>query len=305
MLRPPPLSAGARVALVSPSGPLRGDHEVQRAEENVRSFGWTPLVSPHARGTHGYFAGEDRDRISDLNAAISDASVDAIWCLRGGYGAMRIIPEIDFAPLCERPKALIGFSDITALHLAIQAQCGHASYHGPTARATLDEFTRRSLLAAVTHDESCGEAPEARVIRPGRATGRIIGGNLALLSSLVGTPWAPDLNGALLLLEDVNEPVYRMDRMLQQLLLSNTLDGCKGILFGHCTSCVEEADGGGSRKLDDVLTEIAEQLDVPCLAGIPVGHIDRQWTVPLGIIAEMDTGSKTVRTVNSFLTSAK
>ena len=302
MQRPPRLLAGARIALVSPAGPLRGESEIQRAEDNVRSFGWTPVVTPNAHRVHGYFAGEDRERIEDLNAAISDESVDAIWCLRGGYGAMRILSEIDFAPLCERPKALMGFSDITALHLALHSQCDVASYHGPTARTELDDFTRRSLLAAVTHEESCGEAPEARVIRPGRATGRLVGGNLALLSSLVGTPWAPDLNGALLLLEDVNEPVYRVDRMLQQLLLSNTLRGCNGIVFGHCTSCAEEADGGGSRTLDEVLSEIAERIEVPCLAGIPVGHIDQQWTVPLGVDASMDTASKALRTVDVRLT---
>lgn len=295
--RPPKLDAGARVALLSPAGPLRGENDIARAEDNVRSLGWIPIVSEHARGRTGYFAASDEHRLADLNRAITDPDIDGIWCLRGGYGAIRLLPGIDFAALKRHAKPLIGFSDITALHCAIDAECALVSYHGPTARASLDAETRASLAAAATHAESCGVAPDARVLRTGRAAGRLAGGNLALLSSLIGTPWAPQFDGALLLLEDINEPVYRMDRMLQQLLLSGSLRNCRGIVFGHCTDCVEEADGGGSRHLDDVLSEIANRLNVPCLAGVPVGHIDRQWTVPLGADAELDTETRTLITV--------
>lgn len=296
MIRPPKLRASARVALVSPAGPLRGESDVTRAEENARALGFTPVVAPHARNQSGYLAGSDDERVADLNAAIADRSIDAIWCIRGGYGAMRLLPRINFPALAAHPKPLIGFSDITAIHCAVQRACSLITYHGPTARTTLDPMTRASLEAALDHRESCGEAPSARTLREGRATGRIIGGNLALIASLVGTPWAAQLDGAILLLEDVNEPVYRVDRMMRQLLLSGSLTGCRGILFGHCTNCEEEADGGGSRPLDEVLTEIADELDVPCLAGIPLGHIDSQWTIPLGVHGSFDTASRSVRT---------
>ena len=297
MNRPPSLRGGARVALISPAGPLRNEKDIARAEENTRALGWTPVVAPRAGKQHGYFAGTDDERLADLNDAINDRTIDAIWCIRGGYGAMRLLPGVDFAALAARPKPFIGFSDITAIHCAVQRACGLISYHGPTARTTLDAFTRASLAAALEHRESCGVADGARVLREGRAAGRIVGGNLALLAALVGTPWAPQLDDAILLLEDINEPVYRVDRMMRQLRLSGSLAHCRGILFGHCTDCAEEADGGGSRALDDVLIEIANEIRIPCLAGIPVGHIDSQWTIPLGADGSFDTASGIVRTV--------
>ena len=297
VIRPPKLRSGARVALLSPAGPLRGEQDVMRAEENVRAMGWTPVVSAHALARNGYFAGSDDERIADFNTAIADRAIDAIWCIRGGYGAMRLLPHIDFAALAAHPKPLIGFSDITAIHCAVQRECALISYHGPTARTTLDPMTRASLEAALDHRDSCGDAPSARVLREGKARGRIVGGNLALMASLVGTPWAAQLDDAILLLEDINEPVYRIDRMLRQLLLSGSLARCRGILFGECTKCDEEADGGGSRRLDDVLAELADELKIPCLAGIPVGHIDSQWTIPLGAEGSFDTRTRSVSTV--------
>jgi muramoyltetrapeptide carboxypeptidase len=297
MQRPPPLSSGARVALVAPAGPLRDAHEVERAVDNAVALGFEANVSTHASGRTGYFSGTDADRLTDLNRALRDDRVDAIWCLRGGYGAMRLLPGIDFDALRRRPRALIGYSDITALHCAIQKECDLVSYLGPTARSPLDAFSRESLARALAHEESCGVATNARVLRPGHATGRLVGGNLALIASLVGTPWAARLDGALLVLEDVNEAVYRIDRMLRQLMLSDSLEGCRGIIFGECVNCPEVADGGGSRSLDEVLIESADRLGVPCMAGVPVGHIATQWTLPLGAHAEMDTSARTLRTV--------
>ena len=155
----------------------------------------------------------------------------------------------------------------------------------------LSDFSRDSLMRAlVDAGDSCGTASDVRVLREGAAEGRLAGGNLALLAALVGTPWAPELEGAILVLEDVNEAVYRVDRMLVQLRLSGLLDGVRGIAFGHCTDCPEEARDG-RRALDDVLRETADALDVPCVAGIPVGHIADQWTIPLGARAELDAAA--------------
>ena len=291
MLRPPPLAPGARVALLTPAGPLRGEADVARAVHNARALGWEPVVAEHALARAGYFAGPDEARLADLNRALADDAVDGVWCIRGGYGAMRLLDGVDYAALSRRPRALIGYSDITALHAAVAARCGIVTYHGPTARADLTHFSRDSLLRAVGCDpaDPCGRAEGARVIRPGRARGRLAGGNLALLAALAGTPFAPRLDGAILVLEDVNEAVYRVDRMLRQLLLAGLLRGCRAVVFGHCTDCPEESDDG-ARTLDDVLAELAALLDVPCLAGVPVGHIRDQWTVPLGAQAEVDAG---------------
>lgn len=295
MRRPPLLAPGARVALVSPAGPLRGQSDLTRAVDNARGFGWEAVVGAHVLAREGYFAGDDAARLDDFNRALRDSSVDAIWCARGGYGAMRLLRSIDYDALARRPKPILGYSDITAIHLAVQRRCGLGSFHAPTARAALTPFTRKSLERAVIDgtDPCITAGPAPRTIRQGVARGTLAGGNLALVASLVGTPYAPDLDGAILVLEDVNEAIYRVDRMMQQLLLSGVLRGCRGIVFGHCTSCAEESDDG-ARGLDDVLGEIARVLDVPCIAGVPIGHIDDQWTLPLGAEAELDATRATL-----------
>lgn len=284
-----PLESGARVALVSPAGPLQKPDELPRALDNARALGWQPIVGANATQKTGYLAGSDRERLEDINRALQDPDIDALWCLRGGYGMIRILDGIDYQALERSPKAIIGYSDITALHAAVQRKCELVTYHGPTAREVLTDFSRDSLERAVkARVDSCGDAPNAREIKPGRAEGRLVGGNLAVLTSLCGTQYMPDLIDGILVLEDINEPVYRIDRMMYQLKLSGALSGCRGIVFGECVRCAEDA-GGGGRAFDDLLAEIAGALDVPCLAGIPVGHIDRQWTIPLGCLAELDT----------------
>ena len=294
---PPLLASGARIALVAPAGPLRGSEDLERAFENVRALGWEPVVAPHALARTGYFAGDDEARASDFNDALRDRRIDGIWCLRGGYGAMRLLDRIDWSTLRGQGKPILGYSDVTALHGAIARQAGLVSYHAPTARSTLSPFSRASLERAVVRGEnSCGVAEGARVLRPGRAVGRIEGGNLAVFAALVGTPYLPPLDGAMLLLEDVNEAVYRIDRMLAQLRLSGALHGVRAIIFGQCTNCPEESDDG-ARTLDDVLVELADWLRVPCLAGVPIGHVAEQWTVGLGGVGELDCGEKRLTVV--------
>ena len=292
--RPPLLSDGARVALVAPAGPLRNETDLSRAIDNVRSFAWEPVVGEHALARDGYFAGRDDQRVADFNQALRDEDIDAIWCLRGGYGAMRILDAIDYDAAARRPKPIIGYSDITALHSAFALRSEMVTYHGPTARAVLSEFSRSSLACAVVHGgDSCGAATSARVLRGGVASGLLAGGNLALLSALTGTPFAPRLTDAILVLEDIDEPVYRIDRMMRQLLLAGLLDGVRGIVFGMCTNCPEAADDG-ARHLDDVIGEIAVLLGVPTIIGAPVGHIDDQWTLPLGAPASLDAERRTL-----------
>ena len=286
---PPALAPGARVALVAPAGPLSAA-DLERAEANARGFGWESVVGPHALAHADYFAGSDAERLADLNVALADARVDGVWCLRGGYGAMRLLDGVDYAALARRPRALVGFSDVTALHLACAARVpGLVTFHGPTARAELPAFSRMSLACAVGPDrqDPCGPAPDARVLRPGRAAGRLTGGNLALLAALTGTPYGPRFDGAVVVLEDVNEPVYRVDRMLRQLLLAGALAGCRALVFGHCTRCPEPCDDDGRRSLAAVVGEAAALLGVPAATGVPVGHVAEQWTLPLGARCEV------------------
>lgn len=294
-IRPcPTLRAGARVALVAPAGTLTGQEDVERAEENVRSLGWEPRTGAHVLRSHRYFAGTDEERLHDLNDAIRDDTIDAIWCLRGGYGAMRLLPEVDYDALARRPKPVIGFSDLTSLLAAISGRSRIICYHGPTARMRLTEFSRASLVAAVSDGtDPCGAAPSARVLRGGAAEGRLVGGNLALVAAMVGTRYAPDLEDSILFLEDIGERSYRLDRMLRQIYLSGALHGCRGIVFGECTDCHENS-ASGSRELDEILLEMAELIDVPCISGAPIGHIDDQWTLPVGAHARLDADARTL-----------
>ena len=294
-MRRPTIGAGARVALIAPGGPLKGEDDLQRAEDNARALGWEPRRGSHVLACDGYLAGNDGDRLADLNAALTDDDVDAVWCLRGGYGAMRILNNVDYAALRRRPKPLIGYSDVTALHAAIATRCEVVSYHGPTARAELTPFAKTSLERALHGEESCGAAITASMLHPGRARGRLVGGNLALLSALAGTPYEPNYHDAILIVEDVNEAAYRIDRMLTQLRLAGRLARCRGIVFGQFTDMPTAASDGSTRPLDDVLREVVSALEVPSIAGAPIGHVADQWTVPLGAIAELDAESRTLR----------
>jgi muramoyltetrapeptide carboxypeptidase len=292
-----PLSKGSRVALVAPSGTLPNKSQVKQAAANAKSLGWIPVAGANINATHGYLAGTDEERLADLNAAIRDDSIDAIWCVRGGYGAMRLLGEIDYAGLRDNPRPLIGFSDITALHAAIHRECGINSFHGPTARGKLSEFSRKSLIAAVTnHEDSCGIAANGRLIREGKARGRLAGGNLALITALQGTPYSVDFDGAILVIEDIGEAVYRIDRMLRQLLLGGALHQCVAIVAGDF-----KAPAGDKtfdpRAVDDLLAEAADIAGIPCLAGAPFGHIADQWTIPIGAMAELDTSDRSLRVI--------
>ena len=297
MRRPPAPERGTRVALVAPAGPLRGADDLRRAEANARSLAWEPIPGKHVLERTGYLAGDDRARLSDLNAALGDDSIGVVWCARGGYGAMRLLEHVDYASLRRRPKVFLGYSDVTALHAAIATRCEVVTFHGPTARGALSAFSRDSLERALAGADSCGSAPGADVLHGGRARGHLIGGNLAILCALAGTPYEPSYDGAILVIEDVNEAVYRIDRMLTQLLLAGRLQRCAAIAFGAFTDIPLDAppETLGARFLADVVGETAERLGVPCISGVPIGHIDDQWTLPLGAMAELDADARTLR----------
>jgi muramoyltetrapeptide carboxypeptidase len=290
MRQPPPLAPGARVALVCPAGPLAGPEDLERAKANARILGWEPVPGQWVMAREGYFAGTDQQRLDDFNAALGDDAIDGIWCLRGGYGAMRLLEGLEYGALRRRPRALMGYSDITALHSAIGTRCDVVTYHAPVGRAELTPFTRDSLERAVVRQvDPCGAAAGARTLRGGRAHGRVVGGNLALLAALAGTAFAPNYDRAIVVIEDVNEDVYRVERMLLTLRLGDAFATCTGLVFGAFTNAPEaRSEQGGARPLGAVLQEVADQLRIPCISGVPIGHLADQWTVPLGAEAELD-----------------
>jgi len=293
----PALQPGARVALVAPAGVIRRKEDLDRACENVQSFGWTPIVGANVRRRVGYLAGTDEERLADLNSALRDDEIDAVWCIRGGYGSMRLLDRIDYDALVRRPRPVIGFSDVTAIHSAIQRRTGLITFHGPTARARIPEFARESLRRALVEQaDSCGLAAGGRTVASGRAVGRLIGGNLALVTALMGTPYAFDFNEAILVIEDIGEAVYRIDRMLRQLVLAGALERCAALVTGDFRPPKEEVSGD-NRALADVIAEAAGSAGIPCISGAPFGHISNQWTIPLGARAELDADARSLRVI--------
>lgn len=301
LVRPNRLAPGARIALVAPAGPLLERDDLARAVALCRALGYEPALSPGAGRRLGYLAGADDERLADLNAALHDPAVDAIWCLRGGFGVTRILDRVDFDPLARRPRPLIGFSDITALLLAALAEAGVVTFHGPVARASMPAFSRahfERVLAAPTPAGKLGRLPakpgvliprEDRIVTlaGGSAEGPLLGGNLTLLQCLVGTRFFPDLEGAILFLEDVGEDLYRVDRILAHLRMVGALERLAGVAVGRFTD-LKRHTSDGALGFDEVLETYFGPLRVPVAYGFPFGHIDDQWTLPLGVRARLD-----------------
>lgn len=303
-LRPPKLEPGQRIALVAPAGPLLERDDLRRGVELCRALGYEPVLGRHAGGHDGYLAGTDRERLDDLNAALRDPAIAAVWCLRGGYGMTRILDGVDFAALAARPKPVIGFSDVTALLNAILARAGVVAFHGPMARSQLTPFSRFHFDRVLTLPGAAGRlgrvAPPADVLvpeaarivplTPGVADGTLVGGNCTLLQCLVGTPYLPDLDGAILVLEDVDEDLYRVDRMLSHFRLAGVLQRLAGVVIGRFTG-MRRGGGDGATGFDRMLLSYFEPLGIPVALGFPVGHVDDQWTLPLGVRARLDAAA--------------
>ena len=298
---PPRLRPGARVALITPSGPLLERDHWERGAELCRTLCLEPVRLENAGKVHGYLAGTDDERAADLNTALTDPTIDAVWCLRGGNGMNRIVDRVDFDGFAARPKPVIGYSDITALLLALTTRTGVVTFHGPMARFAMPSFSSTHFNVVVGSTDVAGRlgrlgtnpnvlVPErGRIVTiiPGRATGRLVGGNLTLLQALIGTPYFPDLTGAILFLEDIGEDLYRIDRMLGHLRLAGALDELAGVAIGHF-SRMRHATFEGGFGLDEVLRNYFAPGNIPVAHGFPIGHVQEQWTLPIGVMAELD-----------------
>ena len=312
IVRPPKLGKGSRVALVAPAGPLLETDDLTRAQALCRALGYEPLLGKNAHARHGYLAGTDEERLSDFNSALSDPSVDAIWCIRGGYGSIRLLDRINYDALVDQPRVVIGFSDITAVLNAITQLTGLITFHGPVARSSMSAFTRQHFERILARSAGAGRLEripfESGVLIPkenrivsltgGVAEGRLVGGNLSLLQCLIGTPYFPDLAGAILFLEDVGEDLYRVDRMLAHLRLSGALRHLAGVLVGRFTD-LERSSRDGALGFDEVLANYLAPLRIPVAHGFPVGHIDDQWTIPLGVLARLDADAGELEVLES------
>jgi muramoyltetrapeptide carboxypeptidase len=306
VVKPRRLRAGDTVGLVAPASASWASVDVEIAQEVARAFGLEPRLGAHARDRHGYLAGKDEDRAADVNRFFADPSVKAILAIEGGWGCARVLPHLDWETIRRNPKVVSGFSDITGLHCGLHAKTGLVTFHAPNALASwppfsVDHFRRVAFEGeAVTmvnppggEDRLVQRENRTRSITPGKARGRLVGGNLTVLTALVGSPYVPSFDGAVLFLEDVREDIYRVDRMLTQLRLASLLGRVRGFVFGSCSKC-EPGGGYGSLTLEEVLDEHVRPLGVPAYEGAMIGHQARQFTVPIGVEVEMDASAGTI-----------
>ncbi|MFC8359109.1 LD-carboxypeptidase [Streptomyces griseorubiginosus] len=296
LVRPPRLAPGARVAVVAPSGPIL-EERLQAGLDILRGWDLDPVVTPHVLDRHselGYLAGSDADRAADLQAAWCDPAVDAVLCARGGYGAQRMVDLLDWdAMRAAGPKVLVGFSDVTTLHQAFATRLGLVTLYGPAAagadfvkNALAQEHLRATLLAPETVRTLTSRGP---ALVPGRARGVTLGGCLSLLATDLGTRHGRSgARDGLLLIEDVGEQPYRVDRLLTQLLRTGWLDGVRGIVLGSWESC------GPYDVLRTVLAERLGGLGVPVVEEFGFGHCEGALTVPFGVAAELDAEAGTL-----------
>ena len=306
--KPPRLRPGDTVGLVEPAGFTADAFDLQIVKESVAAMGLVPKAAPHLLARHGYLAGKDEERAADLNAMYADRSVRAVFAVRGGWGSARILPHLRWDVIRANPKLLIGFSDITALHMAFAARAGFVTVHGPNAASAWGELSWNAFRSLVFEgatpvysnpqaedDRLAQTAWRTRTIRPGKARGRLLGGNLTVLAALLGTPYLPDFGGSILFLEDVDEAEYRIDRMLTQLGLAGVLREVAGIVFGQCTNCRASGPSLGGFTLSEVLKHHLAPVGIPVFQGALIGHVPNQFSIPVGVAAEMDAAAGTIR----------
>lgn len=307
LIKPPRLRRGDVVGLVAPGG-YTSDAAIEKAVQHIEALGFRVELGTYLRDVWGNYGGTVAARIADLHAMFRDPDVKAIWAIRGGSGCISLLRHLDYRLIRTHPKILLGYSDITALHLAIHRHAGLVTFHGPVASSTPSDYSTAHLLAVLTeprdaytipmsaeNDRRALEEPwyATRTVHEGVAEGPLIGGNLSLASALAGTPYAADFTGGLLFLEEVNEEPYRIDRWMTQLDLAVGFDKAAGVMIGICENCGPQGDGP-SLTLDETLDVHLQPLRVPAVTGYSFGHIRNQFTMPVGIRGRLDTEARTV-----------
>ena len=308
VVKPPRLRPGDVVGLIEPAGFTDDAFDLDLVKETVAAMGLVPRPAKHLVQRYGYLAGTDADRAADVNAMFADPEVRGVFAVRGGWGCARVLPFLNFGTIRANPKLLIGFSDITALHLAFAARAGFVTIHGPNAASSWPRFSWDAFRALAFdgatptlanpqghEDRLVQRIGRIRTFRGGKASGRLLGGNLTVLSALMGTPWVPDFGGAILFIEDVSEQPYRIDRMMTQLALAGVLGKVAGVVFGQCTDCGPGGTSYGGFTLSEVLQQHLGKLGVPAFQGALFGHVASQFSLPVGCRAEIDADAGTIR----------
>jgi muramoyltetrapeptide carboxypeptidase len=308
LLKPKRLAPGDTVGLVLPASAAFEAEDVNVAADQMRALGFEVMIGKHAFDKWGYFAGRDRDRADDINTMFADPRVAAVVCYTGGWGSPRVLPYLDYDLIAKHPKVLIGYSDITALLNAVHQRTGLVTFHGPVGSSTYEPYTIDNFKRVLMTGEAAGSlAPPPKKasdlidranrilkIAPGKATGRLAGGNLTMVATMTGTPFEVDTAGAIVFLEDVHEELYRVDRMLSQLALAGKFDRAAGVVFGRCSQCEVK---GPTFSLEEILRDRFGKLPIPVISGLSFGHIEQKLTLPIGVSATLDGDAGTL-TVN-------
>ena len=304
LIKPERIRPGDKVGLVNPGTAAFESEPIEIMIAALESLGLDVVLGKNYYDRHGYFAGTDTDRANDINTLFRDSDIRMIYA-RGGWGSARVLPLLDYDAIRSNPKVLLGYSDATALLTGVHAKTGLITFHGPNPMNTFSAgYFRRIVMHGervtminptdITEDTLVQTENRIRTINKGKASGRILGGNLTVLTAIMGSPYLPDWDNSILFLEDVNEAVYRVDRMLTELSLAGVLDKIKGFVFGRCTDCRPD-NSYGSLTLEQVLTEHIVPLGIPAFSGSMIGHIDQQFTIPLGIDVEIDADAGSIQ----------
>ena len=305
---PKKLRVGDTMGVIGPASPVREEGGVVRAVACLRELGFHVKQGESAAARYGHLSGPDELRAADINAMFADPQVDAIVCTRGGYGTMRILDQIDYDVIRANPKIFLGFSDITALHIAFLNRSGLATFHGPMATRWQaifeDDFSRDALCNAIMRAEPLGElhnAPgyaERKTVNPGTAEGILVGGNLSLIAGTIGTPYEIDTRDRIFFIEEVGERTYCVDRMLTQLRLAGKFRDCAGVVFGDFCDCPVEYPEFGL-TLEEVIRDIVKPCGKPVFTGLQAGHVTPTLTLPLGVRCRMDAQECTLTVLDA------
>ncbi|MBM3783780.1 MAG: LD-carboxypeptidase [Acidobacteria bacterium] len=310
LLKPRALRKGDTVGLVTPSTYVSSPDEVATAVRTAEYFGLRVKMGANVRKKAGYLGGSIAERVADIHAMFADRDVAAVFAIRGGYGSAQILPALDYGLIARNPKIFQGYSDITAMHLAIHQRTGLVTFHGPVLLSAFTHYTIEHFRRALFETKPIGSVTnpvEANTLRPnhtlravrgGKARGPIVAGNLTLISTTMGTPYEIDTRGKILCIEDVGEEPYSMDRMLTQLRLAGKFDQAAGVVFGECSRCTPREFRPGfdnSFSLGEIVDDILGGLKIPVLAGLTFGHTADQLTLPLGCMATLDADAGTLQ----------
>ena len=302
-IHPPALQLGDRIGIVAPAGPVEAaslDHGVER----LREMQFQPVLGRHVKTRRGFLAGKDEARARDFMDMVRDPEVKGIVCARGGYGVNRILPLLDAKTIRRHPKVIVGSSDITLLLIYLNQVCRMTGFHGPMAAASFGcrpmPRSFRQFPAALKGESTRLTSSRARVLVSGKGVGRLAGGNLTLMCRSLGTPWEIETRGCVLLIEDVNEPAYRIDGLLWQLHQAGKLKGLRGVVVGEMVGC--RPKGKKTGQVESVFQEALKPLQVPVLVNCPVGHGNEIWTLPMGARVEVNTKDRSLNLLHPGLT---